>query len=274
MKLWHVSDGALVKSFDAPTSSIAYSVAISPDGTTVAAGDQDQTVHLWSIATGSLVKTISGHTGAVFAIAFAPSGQLLASASGDKTVKLPESPERIARTHPHRTYQLCRRGGFLPDGAHARLGKLGPHGAPLASLERRPDHDAERSHRSGARSRIHWEWARRHSELRQHGAAVAHERRPRDPNIQRCHSSVPELGRPDPAGLNLFVGSLDGHARGGASPIGALLATLGFHTGAVTGVGFSADESLLASSSQDTTAKCGKRRAARSSARSRGTPTS
>lgn len=62
------------------------SVAFSPDGSVLAAGSHDFTIHLWDVAVGKALRTLAGHTDGVFNVAFAPDGTLLASASQDGTV--------------------------------------------------------------------------------------------------------------------------------------------------------------------------------------------
>jgi WD40 repeat protein len=61
-------------------------IAFAPDGRTLAAASQDQSVHLWDIATGKVVSALRGHEGSVTALAFAPDGKTLASGSSDTTV--------------------------------------------------------------------------------------------------------------------------------------------------------------------------------------------
>jgi WD40 repeat protein len=64
------------------------SVAVSPDGQTLASGSSDQTVKLWDVATGKERATLRGHTKEVYALAFAPDGRTLASGGADGAVKL------------------------------------------------------------------------------------------------------------------------------------------------------------------------------------------
>lgn len=63
-------------------------VAFSPDGSRLASGSWDQTITLWSAATGKKLITLVGHTGNVTTIAFSPDGSRLASGSRDETIKL------------------------------------------------------------------------------------------------------------------------------------------------------------------------------------------
>ena len=69
-------------------SSNVSSVAFSPDGTLLASGSYDDTIKLWSIPGGELLKTLKGHEVRVLSVAFSPDGTLLASGSWNETIKL------------------------------------------------------------------------------------------------------------------------------------------------------------------------------------------
>ena len=96
-------------------TSGVWSVAFSPDGTTLASGSFDETIKLWDMATHDCVVTLTGHTEWVTSVAFSPDGKLIASGSYDDTVKLWDvKMGRLVLTLPH-DYDI-ESVAFSPDG--------------------------------------------------------------------------------------------------------------------------------------------------------------
>jgi dipeptidyl aminopeptidase/acylaminoacyl peptidase len=97
-------------------SGIVYSVAFSPDGKTIASGSGDNTIRLWDVGAGRLIRSIAGHGGAVRSVAFSPDGKMIASASEDKTIKLWQVSTgkhiRLFNGHTGSVYSVA----FSPDG--------------------------------------------------------------------------------------------------------------------------------------------------------------
>ena len=77
------------RTFTAPKRLSFSSLAVDPSGEVVAAGSLDDfDIHIWSVQTGQLLDTLSGHEGPVATLAFAPNGGTLVSGSWDRTVRI------------------------------------------------------------------------------------------------------------------------------------------------------------------------------------------
>ena len=70
------------------TLTASTSVAFSPDGKHVLSGSMDNTIKLWDVASGQLLRTFEGHSDGVSSVAFSPDGRQVLSGSLDNTVKL------------------------------------------------------------------------------------------------------------------------------------------------------------------------------------------
>ncbi|MEM9508170.1 MAG: NB-ARC domain-containing protein [Cyanobacteria bacterium P01_E01_bin.35] len=78
----------LSKSFFAENFGGIWSVAFSPDGQYLAAGDTKGTILLRRITDSQPIRSFEGHHGWVVSLAFSPDGTVLASSSSDCTAKL------------------------------------------------------------------------------------------------------------------------------------------------------------------------------------------
>jgi len=72
---------------------IVESVAISPDGQTLASGSKDKTIKLWNLQTGKLRSTISNPSEKVDSLTFSPDGKTLVSGGSEEgTIEIWQSP--------------------------------------------------------------------------------------------------------------------------------------------------------------------------------------
>ena len=64
-----------------------WDVSFSPDGQTIATASWDKTIKLWQ-RDGTLLGTLTGHSGWVMSVSFSPDGQTIASTGSDRSVIL------------------------------------------------------------------------------------------------------------------------------------------------------------------------------------------
>lgn len=88
VRLWDVAQGKEIKKFDLPNNAQALSVALSPDGQTVAAGRSDGVLSVFNALDGKLKGELKGHSGGVNGAAFALDGRRLVGVSEDGTGRL------------------------------------------------------------------------------------------------------------------------------------------------------------------------------------------
>ncbi len=88
LKLWNVSDGALIKSWTDPHSDTIFAARFSPGGDKIATSAADRFVKIWTSADGKFERALEGHTHHVLGVAWRLDGKILASCSADNTIKL------------------------------------------------------------------------------------------------------------------------------------------------------------------------------------------
>jgi mono/diheme cytochrome c family protein len=111
--------GAVIKTIGEGTHrDILFDAEFSPDGAILATAGYDRNIHLWDLATGKLLRSMTSHNGAVYDLAFSPDGTVLASASGDGTCKiwLVATGERLDTLNQPEAEQY--RVAFTPEGKH------------------------------------------------------------------------------------------------------------------------------------------------------------
>ncbi len=102
LHLWNAETGEKVREMEHP--ACPWGVAFSPDGTQVMTGtggvltgkpsdlmiqpEEDNTLRIWGVESGKLVREMRGHTHTISSIAYAPNGRRAVTASFDRSVRL------------------------------------------------------------------------------------------------------------------------------------------------------------------------------------------
>ncbi|MBD2459261.1 ribosome assembly protein 4 [Nostoc sp. FACHB-87] len=237
-------------------SSSVWSVSFSPDGKTLASGSGDNTIKLWDISTGKLLKTLSGHSSSVYSVSFSPDGKTLASGSDDNTIKLWDvSTGKFLKTLPSERYAKSGHSSsvwsvsFSPDGQTLASGStdntiklwdistgkplktLSGHSSPVISVSFSPDGKTLASG-SGDNTIKLWDVST--------GKLL---------KTLSGHSSEVKSVSFSPDGKTLASGSGDNTIKLWDVSTGKLLKTLSGHSNWVNSVSFSPDGQTLASGS-------------------------
>ena len=113
------------RTFTSPSPVQFSSFAVDPSGEVVVAGSIDSfEIFMWSVQTGKLLDILTGHEGPVGSLSFSPTGNLLASGSWDKYVRLWNVYGRSRAVEPFQFGAEVLALAFRPDGKELAITTL------------------------------------------------------------------------------------------------------------------------------------------------------
>jgi WD40 repeat protein len=97
-------------------------MAVTPDVQQLVSGSSDNTIKVWELESGQMLRSLEGHTESVTSVAVTPDGQHVVSGSGDNTVKVweLESGQMLRSLEGHT--ESVTSVAVTPDGQHAVSG--------------------------------------------------------------------------------------------------------------------------------------------------------
>ncbi|KAF1986506.1 WD40 repeat-like protein [Aulographum hederae CBS 113979] len=125
VRAWDLLRYRNFRTFTAPTRLPFSCVAVDPAGEVVAAGSLESfDIHLWSVQTGQILDTLSGHEGPVSTLEFSPDGAVLASGSWDHTVRIWSVFSRAQTSEPLQLESDVLSLAFRPDSKQFAVATL------------------------------------------------------------------------------------------------------------------------------------------------------
>jgi WD40 repeat protein len=124
-RLWTVPAGRLLATLPVQSGTEVDAMAFSPDGSTLATGDQDGSTWLWNVAAVTDTPSATLHEGGtpVDAMAFSPDGGTLAVGTGSGVQFWNAAAGRLASTLPVGSYLSSMPIAFSPDGSILAVGR-------------------------------------------------------------------------------------------------------------------------------------------------------
>src|SRR5690349_11286095 len=128
------------KVFDGHVAPIA-SLAVSPDGATLASASWDRTIRLWPLA-GGAPRVLEGNAQNVNGVAFTPDGKNVVSAGYDATLRIWSVADGSAAVYnlpsPLNAVAIASDGEIVAAGASGKVFFVSPKGDLLAEVEASP----------------------------------------------------------------------------------------------------------------------------------------
>jgi WD40 repeat protein len=240
VRLWRVNDGALLHLWETPATSIA----LSPDGSTVAFGMNDSTLQVWRISDKELLQTLKGHAADVWNVAFSADGAMLASVSSDG-VRLWKMSDGSLRHVLDKVYAF----DFSSDSS--MLVSASNDGVRLWRVS-----DGQLLETLASRNPPSWvSFAPEGSVVAAGSADAVQLWQASDGKLLSALESQPTTSAFSPDGSILSLGLPDGSIELHTATDGTLLRTLKGHTGILSKLIFSPDSSILVSASRDGTVR-------------------
>ena len=231
----------------ASTSGPVWSVAVSPNGKTIASGSWDGTIQLWHVSIDNAkipIRTLAGHSGAVWSVAISSDGKLLASGSADKTIKIwnlqTGELQKTLKGHAAGVFSIA----FSPDNSLIASGSFDKT-VKLWNIKQGKSEKYQRysyAHSRGNSYGYSYEYSYAYS----HGFPT---------RTLLGHTQEVQSVAFSPDGQTLASGSTDGTVKLWNVNTGKAFRTLSDHTDAVWSVAIAPDGKTLASGSWDRTVK-------------------